>query len=224
LLKPDSSAYPDATIDTPLRRIIDDLHDRGWSEQDGFLSPALMHALETECMASAKNGMLAMARVGLGATSSLQPAVRGDRIQWLEAGQSEACGQFLEIIEALRTALNRELFLGLHDYEGHFAFYAPGMSYQPHLDRFRGDDSRTVTITVYLNPAWLPEHGGALRLHPEGAATRDILPIGGRTVVFLSADMLHEVLPATRDRIAITGWFRRRAMRAPLAGARNHPA
>ena len=32
----------------------------------------------------------------------------------------------------------------------------------------------------------------------------------GSLLVFLSADMPHEVLPATRDRLSLTGWFRRR--------------
>ena len=92
-----------------------------------------------------------------------------------------------------------------------FAFYAPGASYLRHRDEFRHDDSRTVSVIVYLNADWLPEHGGALRLHPEGFSTQDISPVGSRIAVFLSADMLHEVLPATRDRLSLTGWFRRRA-------------
>jgi SM-20-related protein len=64
---------------------------------------------------------------------------------------------------------------------------------------------------IYLNHDWLSEQGGALRLHPQGMSTRDIYPIGSRMALFLSADMLHEVLPATRDRLSLTGWFRRRA-------------
>ena len=114
-------------------------------------------------------------------------------------------------METLRVALNRGLFLGLDEYESHFAFYTPGASYKQHRDRFRHDDSRTVSVIVYLNTDWLPEHGGALRLHPEGLNTQDISPVGSRITVFLSADMLHEVLPATRDRLSLTGWFKRRA-------------
>jgi SM-20-related protein len=50
-----------------------------------------------------------------------------------------------------------------------------------------------------------------LRLHPDGKCTEDISPLGSRLVLFLSATMLHEVLPATRDRLSLAGWFRRRA-------------
>ena len=37
---------------------------------------------------------------------------------------------------------------------------------------------------------------------------------GGRLVAFLSDRFEHEVLPATRERMSFTGWFRRR----PLEG------
>lgn len=55
----------------------------------------------------------------------------------------------------------------------------------------------------------MPEHGGALRLHlPQRQV--DIQPTGGSLVVFMSAGTEHEVLPASRDRLSLTGWFRRR--------------
>lgn len=39
----------------------------------------------------------------------------------------------------------------------------------------------------------------------------DVLPTGGCLVVFMSGEVPHEVMPATRDRLSLTGWFRRRA-------------
>lgn len=206
-----SPAHFDAPGDEGHQRILDALHDHGWSEQDNFLPPDLTLSLALECAALAAAGTLTLARVSQGAARSLRPDVRGDQIHWLEAGQSEACDRYLAIMEMLRIALNRGLCLGLEEYESHFAFYAPGASYLRHRDQFRDDDSRTVSVIVYLNADWLPEHGGALRLHPEGLCMRDISPVGSRIAVFLSADMLHEVLPATRDRLSLTGWFRRRA-------------
>ena len=149
--------------------------------------------------------------MGSGHAPLLQPDIRGDHIQWLEAGRSGAVGHYLASMEALRQQLNRELFLGLDEYESHFALYAPGAFYRAHLDRFRDDDKRTVSVVIYLNADWLPEHGGALRLHPEGESSIDILPEAGRMALFLSGEMLHEVLPTARERLSIAGWFRRRA-------------
>lgn len=190
--------------------IRDDLAEHGWSQQNSFLSEELTVALAAECHLLNDAGGMKLAGVGRGIAQAVRPTIRGDQITWLKPGQSLACDRYLQIMENLRVALNRTLFLGLDEYESHFAFYKPGASYLKHLDRFRDDDSRTVSVVIYLNPDWLPEQGGALRLHPEGLGTQDIGPLASRLVLFLSAQMLHEVLPATRDRLSIAGWFRRR--------------
>ncbi|RBA24269.1 2OG-Fe(II) oxygenase [Herminiimonas fonticola] len=188
----------------------DDLTEHGWSQQNCFLTEELTIALAAECHLLNDDGAMKLAGVGRGDDQAVRPTIRGDQIAWLKAGQSIACDRYLQIMENLRVALNRTLFLGLDEYESHFAFYSPGASYLKHLDRFRDDDSRTVSVVIYLNPDWLPEQGGALRLHPEGKCSEDITPTGSRLVLFMSADMLHEVLPATRDRMSLAGWFRRR--------------
>jgi SM-20-related protein len=190
--------------------IADDLAANGWVQQNRFLPPELTRALAAECHALMARNALKQAEIGHGRQQTLQRTVRGDRIAWLKAGQSPACDQYLALMESLRVMLNRTLYLGLDEYESHFACYAPGALYLPHLDRFRDDDCRTVSAVIYLNQDWQAADGGALRLHPQGAAARDIAPLGSRLVLFLSADMLHEVLPATRNRISLAGWFRRR--------------
>lgn len=193
-----------------LPRTVDKLVADGWSAQNIFLPADLTLALEAECIVLAAAGALKVAAVGRGTARALAPLLRGDRILWLKAGQSMACDRYLQIMETLRLALNRSLYLGLEEYESHFAFYLPGARYLTHLDRFRDDDCRTVSVVIYLNADWLPEQGGALRLHPHGKASEDIAPIASRLVLFLSAEMPHEVLPATRDRLSLAGWFRRR--------------
>lgn len=199
------------TAPTACDLSFDDLHRHGWSQHDGFLSPELSRQLAAQCLRARADGRMKAAGTGSGRTPGLDSNVRGDSIAWLEAGQSDACDQYLERMEHLRQQLNRELFLGLDDYESHFALYAPGAFYRAHLDRFRDDDQRTVSVVIYLNEGWLPAQGGALLLHPEGEASRDILPEAGRMVMFLSAEMLHEVLPTARERLSLAGWFRRRA-------------
>jgi SM-20-related protein len=48
-------------------------------------------------------------------------------------------------------------------------------------------------------------------MYLEDERVYDVAPQAGTLMVFMSAQWPHEVLPATRDRLSITGWFRRRA-------------
>ncbi|MDH4607863.1 2OG-Fe(II) oxygenase [Pseudomonas sp. BN102] len=199
-----------APADFPqLAPIVDDLASQGWSHQRLAMSAELTAALAGECRARAAAGSLEPASVGRGEGQQIREGVRGDSIHWLERGQSATSDAYLDLMDELRQRLNRELFLGLEDFECHFALYPPGAFYQKHLDRFRDDDRRAVSVVAYLNADWQPAQGGALRLYLE-QGERDVLPEGGSLVVFLSAELPHEVLPASRERLSLTGWFRRR--------------
>lgn len=198
------------SFSTHLTRIVDDLAEFGWSRQPACIAQNLTVELAEECRRRAARGELAPAGVGRGGDVQVREGVRGDHIQWLEVGQSPATDCYLQYLEALRVALNQALYLGLEDFEGHFALYPPGAFYQRHLDRFRDDDRRTVSVVLYLNQEWQAEQGGALRLYLADDSHCDVLPEAGTLVVFLSADRAHEVLPASRERLSLTGWFRRR--------------
>jgi SM-20-related protein len=193
-----------------LTRIVDDLAEHGWSLQPQFIAQTLTHELAEECRKRAAQGALVPAGVGRGAQPQISEGVRGDHIQWLKAGQAEVCDHYLQALNELRAVLNQGLYLGLEDFEAHFALYRPGAFYQKHMDRFRDDDRRVVSVVLYLNEDWRAEQGGALRLYLPNGETRDVLPQAGSLLVFLSADMPHEVMPANRDRLSLTGWFRRR--------------
>jgi SM-20-related protein len=199
-----------STHSAPLARIVDDLAEQGWSLQPVFAPQTLTLELADECRKRAARGELIPASIGRGSGQEVREGVRGDRIQWLDSGLSPACDQYLALMDGLRQGLNRELYLGLDDYECHFAWYPPGAFYQKHLDRFRDDDRRAVSAVFYLNPDWQAEQGGALRLYLADETTRDVQPQAGSLLVFLSADLPHEVLPASRERLSLTGWFRRR--------------
>ncbi len=193
-----------------LPQIIDDLAARGWSRLDNVLPATLTHELAEECRKRARAGALNPAGVGRGQGLAVREGIRGDSIQWLEHGQSAPSDGYLQAMDELRSALNQAFYLGLEDFECHFACYPPGAFYQKHLDRFRDDDRRTVTAVYYLNEAWQTEHGGALRLYLADETELDVLPSAGTLVLFISAELPHEVLPATRERLSLTGWFRRR--------------
>ena len=193
-----------------LSAIVDDLATRGWSQQTLFLPEALSRALAAECRRRHAEGELNPAAVGRGAAQEVREAIRGDQIQWIDPGESEACDQYLQAMDSLRLAINQGLYLGLEDFECHFALYPQGAFYRRHLDRFRDDDRRMVSAVLYLNEGWQPADGGQLRMFLEGDVEHDVAPLAGSLVVFLSGEVPHEVLPAGRERLSLTGWFRRR--------------
>ncbi|WP_188035129.1 2OG-Fe(II) oxygenase [Pseudomonas sp. EZ-C24] len=193
-----------------LSAIVDDLASQGWSQQADFLPAELVSALAAECRRRAGDGQLNPAGVGRGGTLEVREAIRGDHIRWLEPGESSACDRYLDTMDALRQAINQGLFIGLEDYECHFALYPPGAFYRRHLDRFRDDDRRAVSAVIYLNQDWQPGDGGELRMFLDDQRVHDVAPTAGTLVVFLSDDVPHEVLAAGRERLSLTGWFRRR--------------
>lgn len=192
--------------------IIDELAERGWSLQPSFLSSDVTHDLATECRRRAAAGALVPAGIGRGEALAVREGIRGDQIQWLELGQSALCDRYLAVMDELRQSLNCALFLGLEDFECHFALYPPGAFYKQHLDRFHDDDRRCVTAVLYLNPDWQPADGGALRMYLKDGESLDFPPLAGHMVIFLSGDFPHEVLETHTERLALTGWFRRRAV------------
>lgn len=194
-----------------LAAILDALAEQGWCVAPNFLDSAQVEALRDECRVRHEAGGFHVAGVGGGAAKVVSE-LRGDHIQWLERDDTHPAVQhYLTRLETLRQAVNQTFFLGLHELEAHFAAYPAGAFYKRHLDRFRDDDRRALTVILYLNADWLAEDGGQLRFWPdESKPPLDILPTGGTLVTFLSERFWHEVLPARRQRLAITGWFKRR--------------
>jgi SM-20-related protein len=191
-----------------LENITSALEHVGWCVLPDFLDQVAITALSAECRALDVDAQLAPAATGRG-TSHARAGFRGDRTHWFEAAAlTPAQARYWAQMEALRVALNRALLLGLEELEAHYALYPPGAGYARHRDRFRDDDARVLSSVLYLNDDWCDADGGALRLHlPDGA--HDVAPRGGTLVLFLSADIEHEVLPATRERLSVAGWFRR---------------
>jgi SM-20-related protein len=175
--------------------------------QDQFLSASEVRSL-LECMhVRQAQGDFFPARIG---KRSLQrrETIRGDFTCWLHEPLYPAERLLLEQLEQLRLKLNREQFLGLFELELHYARYPPGAEYARHLDQPRGTTQRKVSLVLYLNLDWQPTAGGELRIFDASAGYRDIAPIAGRLVCFLTAGREHAVLPAQRERLSISGWFR----------------
>ena len=191
------------------------LAQSGWATIGNFLPAASWHALANEVRAAHACGDLRAAGVGRGERYRVADDVRGDKIRWVETTPASAAQRdVLSRLDQLRATLNRELQLGLFEFEGHFALYPPGAAYRRHRDQHGGSEGRVLSCVVYLNRGWKVEDGGALRLYldQQGEQDRcDVLPEGGKLVCFLSERFWHEVLPAARERLSLTGWFRRRS-------------
>ena len=196
-------------------RIALDLGECGWSLCEDFVSSLLVSRLRSEARELWRGGGFRPAGVGRGHTLEVRPEVRNDWVRWLDPQACSGAQQlFLNALEGLRLALNRQLYLGLFDYEGHLAVYRPGSYYRKHLDRFKGSGLRTLSCILYLNSGWHYADGGQLRIYTDPGNPeryREILPLGGRLVCFYSDRFPHQVMPARRSRFSITGWFRQRA-------------
>jgi len=186
----------------------------GWALAPNFIDTHLLGALRADCRALSASGALHRAAVGRNANRRIRADLRGDEIFWLDAAQLNASrSACLARFEQLRVELNRRLQLGLFEFECHYARYAPGAGYRKHCDRFQDDATRILSSILYLNADWAGSDGGQLRLYLGDAAssTFDVAPIGGTLVLFLSEQFAHEVLPARRERLSLTGWFRARS-------------
>ena len=179
----------------------------------GFLPAKAVTALAHEARLRDAAGEFRAAGVGRGAARLTRSDIRGDRTLWLdERVPAIAERAFWQTVRSLRVVLNRTLFMGLSEFECHYALYPPGAFYRRHRDQFRDSASsatRAVSCVLYLNDDWKTSDGGALRIYFDDDV-REVMPTGGTLVCFFSERFEHEVLPATRERLSITGWFRRR--------------
>jgi SM-20-related protein len=143
---------------------------------------------------------------GIGINSRTEHTIRDDYIHWLDSNELDELNDFKEFILEIKTTLNRNLYLGLNEYNGHLTKYKPNGLYKPHYDNLKGKNNRKITIILYLNDDWEKTDGGQLRIH-KNEQKIDVFPESGRIACFLSQEILHEVLPTKRNRYSITGWL-----------------
>ncbi len=207
------NTLPPVLAPRALPELIDALVEQGWYLGQGVLDAELCAQLHAELAALADHDALETAGIGRGQEHRLRRDIRGDAIHWLDRA-SLAQRRYLEAMGELQQALNRTLFLGLFEYEAHFARYPTGAFYRKHLDSFRGRANRIVSTVGYLNPDWPEDGGGEMALFAPDAPTREVArvrPEAGNFACFLSETIPHEVLPTRLPRASIAGWFRRNA-------------
>lgn len=199
--------HPDTS--SPLfEQLIDGLMEKNWAAPT-FLFPADgLERLRQNLLRKLGQGQLRSAGIGNHTQHVLDKGIRSDQIGWMENDSTEPAERlFLDTVEALGNYLNRTCYTGIRTHEFHYACFAPGAFYKRHIDRFRNDNARKFSMITYLNPDWGNGSGGELVLYtPEGPIS--IRPDFGTTVIFKSDVLEHEVLPATQNRLSITGWLK----------------
>jgi len=190
------------------------LESDGFCIVEDFLATNIISQLRNELLQQWGIGGFRSAAIGKGEKRTINASIRNDEIKWLDVRTMTAAqSYYYQSMENLRLLLNRQLFLGLVDFETHLALYEEGSFYKKHLDQFQDTSLREITVILYLNNTWTEEDGGELLIYQEmddDKVFKKIIPLGGKLVVFLSSEFPHEVLSANRQRISITGWFRKR--------------
>jgi len=200
-----------STESSDIKAISEKLSKQAWAMSSNFFEPNLLRSLYEEIRGHENDLPLAQSSIGNNGKKAHSP-LRGDSTLWLDDPRcGKASKNFFAVLDELRVTLNESLMLGLETVEAHFAIYPVGAAYVRHRDRFRDDDARVLSMVCYLNSDWPDDAGGALRLHLP-AGQYDIAPKLGTSVLFLSEEVEHEVMPSTQTRYSIAAWFRQREM------------
>jgi SM-20-related protein len=192
---------------TVFDSLADSLAESGYAIADQFLSQdEVARILKTSEFLNTAD---TFKKAGVGKENhQVNEAIRGDYIQWLNQNtSSEPVQVYLKRLHEMILYLNQALFLSLKDYEAHMTIYPVGSFYKRHLDQFKKDDHRKLSVICYLNENWKKSDGGELRMYLSDNKTIDVLPVAGRLVCFRSDQVEHEVLPGSRERLSITGWI-----------------
>ena len=193
-------------------KLADDLSEKGYGMIDHFLTEQEFLQIREVANTHKEEGNFKKAGIGSNQDFQVNKQIRGDYIRWIDPAKVATATQvYVQRMRDLMQYINRTCFLSLKDVEMHYTVYPIGTVYKRHLDQFRHDDHRRLSVICYLNDGWQPEHGGQLRLYlPRENKVEevvDILPTGGKLACFRSDLIEHEVLPATRERYSLTGWM-----------------
>ncbi|KAA2219396.1 2OG-Fe(II) oxygenase [Maribacter flavus] len=207
----------DFEVNPLFERLIEDILRDGYSIMDTFFPEETINGLRADLLHKYEEDYFKKAAIGNRTNEIIKTEIRGDFILWMdEAKLNSVQSVFFNRINELSDYLNKTCFLGILKKEFHYAVYPEGKFYKRHLDTFQNDDGRRLSVVCYLNENdWLPEHGGELLLYLNDENGKEyakrVFPMPGRTVIFESQKIEHEVKPANRQRLSITGWLKTRS-------------
>lgn len=205
------------TLNPIYEKIIDDISENKFSISDNFFSTEETTLLRNYVIQQNTEDGFHQAAIGNSQNEKIVQSIRGDKIKWIdEANKNEVEEVFFKKVNDFISYLNRTCYMGIEESEFHYAAYTEGTFYQRHVDAFKNDDRRTLSMVFYLNDEdWRDEYGGQLALYlpNEDGSERElnILPVAGRMAIFDSKTIPHEVKKVKQTRYSITGWLKTRA-------------
>jgi SM-20-related protein len=193
--------------------LANNIHQQGFHLIDNFLPIETANSLSHIANELASNHQFQAAKIGSHDHAVSNQSIRRDQLHWLdEQAETPAIQAYFSIMKTMADTLNQQLFLGLMDFETHFALYPPGAFYKKHVDQFSNKQDRRISCVYYLNENWQASFGGELLLYDkEDNLLTSILPTANRLVCFLS-DLPHEVCETTQTRLSIAGWMKSRPL------------
>ena len=148
--------------------------------------------------------------------------VRQDRIAFIEKLKSSGIDELVSKLDNLLTHVQiksradpRYAERKLMDISGRTramvsCYPGNGTHYVRHVDNHHRD-GRCITVVYYLNEDWdAKRDGGMLKMYPQMThpRTANIAPSFDRALIFWSDERNpHEVMPAHRNRYAVTVWY-----------------
>lgn len=191
-----------------LEEIVNQIVAQEYAVIDFLVAKETLLALKNNLITHKTTGDFRQAGTGNKTNLQINELIRTDKILWIDDNSTDKAEQdYLATATALKNYLNQSCYTGIRNFEVHYACFEAGAFYKPHFDRFKNDDLRKMTLITYLNEDWTATDGGELVLHFNNSVQK-ILPLFGRSVIFRSHEVLHEVLPAKRERMSITGWMK----------------
>ena len=186
---------------------IDTFEQQGWIEIHDFISTEDAQGIRSEIASIQLTDGFKQAGIGKLDQQQVDTNQRGDFIRWINPQEALThTTVFLEKINTIIEELNYTFYLGIRDFECHYAHYPPGTFYKKHVDRHKTGSTRRVSFVLYLNSEWQENDGGQLLIYDSENGSHTILPRMGTLALFLS-EKEHEVLVTSRDRMSITGWM-----------------
>lgn len=189
-----------------LHRHLNEVVCQGWS-----LIPIQMDcAYELANQALHRFNLNFFKEASLSQSATPHRQIRNDQILWLDAKQLDLAPIELETLnglEDLKSSLSQYFRIHLSEIECHYAIYEPGHFYHRHQDITQINNKRIFSFVIYLNENWADDDAGELIGYKNNTVLFKIKP--QFSMILFKSDVEHEVKVTNRQRLSLTGWFRK---------------